>query len=353
MSFIAKIRRKVLEVAKIPGQASQNFWFAHERRNIKNQRKIIYALTPPPYWPNVGDQAQAIAIHAWLKNHFPTLPVIEVHKDECQDLLPALKSLVGPTDIFFLHSGGNLGDRGKWSESRRRLLITTFPNNQIVSLPQTIYFSDTPIGRQEQENTRRIYATHPKLTIMGRDPRSGEIAAQMFPNAQTFCRPDFVLSMPPREPKEQNNPPKALLCLRLDDESALKEEQRQEIGNRLPYKCQYYDTTLDKPIAAGEREAVLENTLDLFMSSDVVVTDRYHGLIFSVLCRKPCVVISTVDHKLTSAMDWFNEVPFVTLAQSIDEIPALVEHCLAIESREVPDWNAKYFDNIPAIIGLV
>ncbi len=351
MTILGKIRRRIGNFGKAAALIPQNLQFAYTYKNIRLRRKIIYALTPPPYLKNVGDQAQAIAINDWLKKHYPELPVIEVDKDRAKDLLPALQWLVQPDDIFFLHSGGNLGDRGIWSESRRRLLIETFPNNQIVSLPQTIYFSDTPTGKQERENTRRIYATHPNLTIMGRDPRSGELAAELFPKAKTFCMPDFVLSMPSRQSEGRNNPPKVLLCLRLDDESALTEEQRKQIGDRLPYECTYYDTTLEKSIEQNQRKVILEDTLKLFLASDVVVTDRYHGLIFAVLCGKPCVVLPTVDHKLTSAIDWFKDVQFVAFAQNLDEIPSLVESCLAVESRDVPDWNAKYFDKIPEMIG--
>lgn len=351
-SILGKIRQKIISVAQAPGWILNNISWVYNHRHLKNQRKIIYALTPPPYLPNVGDQAQAIAIHRWLNKHFSSLPVIELHKDECQHFLPALKWLVQSDDIFFLHSGGNLGDRGIWSETRRRLLITSFPKNQIVSLPQTIYFSDTPVGKTERENSRQIYATHQKLTVIGRDPRSGELARELFPKAQTFCMPDFVLSMAVRKSQTRNDPPKVLLCLRLDDESALSEAQRQEIGERLPYPHSYYDTTLDRPIAAGEREKVLEETLNLFLACDAVVTDRYHGVIFAVLCQKPCVVLPTVDHKLTSAMEWFHDVPFVTLAENIESIPALVDRCISVENREEPDWNANYFDKLPAMVGL-
>ncbi|WP_158631899.1 polysaccharide pyruvyl transferase family protein [Chroococcidiopsis cubana] len=301
---------------------------------------------------NVGDHAQVIAIQIWLKKHFPKLPLIEMDKNQVRYFLPALKWLVQPDDVLFLHSGGNLGDRGMWSERVRRLVILAFPKNQIISLPQTIYFSDTPTGRREQENTRTIYATHPNLTIIGRDQRSGELAAELFPKAQTFCMPDFVLSLSPSQSDKRNNPPKVLLCMRLDDESALTAEQRREIAICLPYQCTYYDTTLAEPIKVSERKVVLEDALSLFRAFDVVVTDRYHGLIFAVLCRKPCVVLRTVDHKLTSAMYWFKNVPFVTFAQELADIPSVVESCLAIKTQEVPNWNAEYFDKIPNLTGL-
>lgn len=349
MSALEKTYRKVLKVSlRIP----QNFWFAYTHRHLRRQSKILYALTPQPDLRNVGDHAQAIAIGAWLRKHFPELSVIEMDKQRSKYLLPALRWLVQTGDVVFLHSGGNMGDRGTASEAVRRLIISSFPRNKIVSLPQTIYFSDTQTGVEEQENTRRIYATHPNLTIIGRDPRSGELAAELFPKAQVFCMPDFVLSMTTKQLKKKNTLPKTLLCLRLDNESALTPEQRKEIATHLPYSCTYYDTTLDSPIELNQREVVLESALDLFRASDVVVTDRYHGLIFAVLCRKPCVVLRTVDHKLTSAMHWFKGVPFILFAKNLDEIPSLVEHLLTVESREVPDWNAIYFDKIPHLTGL-
>jgi len=342
----------IQEILRPVKEKLQNAKFLYTHKYLINQRKIIYALTPPPYLKNIGDHAQVVAIRLWLQKHFPELPVIELDKNESKKFLPALKQLVQPSDLFFLHSGGNLGDRGIWSESIRRLVISSFPQNKIVSLPQTIYFSDTPTGRTERENTRRIYATHPNLTVIGRDPQSGELAKELFPKAQTFCMPDFVLSLPPRQSDRKNNPPKVLLCLRLDDESALNVEQRKEIAEKLPYDCTYFDTTIANPIKVNERKDVIERTLDLFQAADVVVTDRYHGLIFTVLCRKPCVVLPTVDHKLTSAMHWFKEIPFIKFVPNIDAIPSLVEECLSVESREVTDWNSEYFDKIPQLIYL-
>ena len=122
------------------------------------------------------------------------------------------------------------------------------------------------------------------------------------------------------------------------------------MANKLPYHCTYYDTRLSEPIEVTEREAVLENTLKLFRASDVVITDRFHGVIFAVLCQTPCVVLRTVDHKLTSAMHWFKDIPFVMLADRLEAVPSLVERCLTIENRKVRDWNLECFDRIPELI---
>jgi len=340
------------KLVNTPKWIVDNLAFAYSHRELKNQPKIIYSLTPPPYLKNVGDHAQVIAIRAWLDKHFGQLKIMEMDKDRGNYFLPALRWLVNREDIFFLHSGGNLGDRAKWSESMRREIIRSFPRNQIISLPQTIFFSDTPKGQAEQQTTRRIYSKHPNLTVIGRDPRSGELAAELFPQAKSFCMPDFVLSLPLRHSELSSDSTKVLLCLRLDMESALTPKQRQEIGESLPYDCTYYDTTLEKEIEIDRREATLNETLAKFLAADVVVTDRYHGLIFTVLCQKPCVVLRTVDHKLTSAIHWFEDIPNVMFGKDLAEIPELVERCLQIENSKIIDWSETYFDKIPQLVGL-
>lgn len=340
--YRAKLLAK--RIVSSPQWLLDNIKFAHEHKHLKDRDKILYTITPPPKLANVGDHAQAIAIRLWLEKHYPQLPVIEVDKFQSRYFMPALKWLVNPQDLVFLHSGGNLGDRGMRSEKMRRLVIKSFPGNKIVSLPQTIHFSETEVGRREKENTRRIYAAHLNLTIIGRDPRSGELAQELFPHAETHCMPDFVLSLPPKDSGSKNNPPKVLLCLRLDSESALNQTQRQQIADSIPLETIPYDTTLNKPILVEQRESILNGTLNLFSEADVIVTDRYHGLIFTVLCQKPCVVLRTVDHKLTSAIHWFKDIPSIMFAENIDEVPGLVGKCLNIENVKSIDWNKIYFD---------
>ena len=122
---------------------------------------------------------------------------------------------------MFLHSGGNLGDRGIWSETARRTIIEALPDNRIVSLPQTIFFSDTPFGRYQKQVSQAVYARHGHLTVIGRDGVSGSLAKALFPRSQVTTMPDFVLSLR----KEDFNPAprpenagKIMICLRLDSE---------------------------------------------------------------------------------------------------------------------------------------
>ncbi|MBD2231988.1 polysaccharide pyruvyl transferase family protein [Phormidium tenue] len=350
--FSSKLFRKLREGLAILILPLANLIFYFRHQEIAQKKKIIFALTPPAHLNNIGDHAQVIAIRNWLKKHFPNLPVIELDKEESKYYLAALKKLVSDDDLIIFQSGGNLGERGMWTERFRRLLISSFPNNKIVNLPQSIQFSDTQYGNQEKENTRRIYGEHPDLVMIARDSMSEIIAQELFSKALVFKMPDFVLALPPRNVSKSATAPKILLCLRHDDQSALTDDSRRNIEKLIPYECSSFDTETDFPIAKKLQEKVVTETLDKFCEFDAIVTDRFHGLIFSIVCRKPCIVVPTVDHKLTYGIQWFSELPFIRLAKNHDEIPHLLEECMAIEERNTPDWNSLYFDQIPRMAGI-
>ncbi|HWA47600.1 MAG TPA: polysaccharide pyruvyl transferase family protein [Dongiaceae bacterium] len=315
--------------------------------------RAIYALTPTASLRNVGDQAQVVAIERWLARHYPDHPVVELDKNLVLGCIEDMKRRVTPRDFIFLHSGGNLGDRGRWSEAARRAMIEAFPDNRIVSLPQTIFFSDTPLGRHERDVSRAIYGRHPHLTVMGRDEISGRLAAELFPRAQIATMPDFVLSLKAEDFKLSPDPVHAeriMLCLRQDDESAFERDQRLALMQVLGRPATLYDTTLDHDIPAAHRTRILTETLSLFSGHQAVVTDRFHGLIFAILCRKPAVVLPTVDHKLTSAIAWFKDIANVQLCADVAEVPDLLRHVLSTPMTEYPDFNRLYFDQLPDLL---
>ncbi|MBX2997542.1 MAG: polysaccharide pyruvyl transferase family protein [Caldilineaceae bacterium] len=334
---------------KIRSQVQQ-YHFVRQWQHLKGRRKIVYALVPHPALSNIGDHAQVVAIQKWIHQHFPSFPVLEVDKLDVLTCIEILKKFVTPQDLILIHSGGNLGDRGITSEKGRRLLIESFPDNLIISLPQTIHFSQTTHGQSELASSTQVYNAHSHLTVLARDSISGEFARQYFPQSHVDVYPDFVLSLP----GEQGELPvkrivqKVLLCLRNDSESNLSIDDHRRIVNSLPYETTLFDTTFRQPIQRGERERKLQETLELFRSHDAVVTDRFHGLIFAVLMGLPTVVLKTVDHKLTSGLDWFEEITFVTYAESLDEIEQKIQESLSASSCYMPDWNHLYFDPLAA-----
>lgn len=334
--FLAIIRKKRKEHA---------FYISY--KNIKNVLKIIYTLTPPKSLSNIGDHAQVVAINKWLKTNYPDTPIIEVDKDQCISMIHVLKKIVNQYDLIFIHSGGNLGDRGIWSEKGRRNIIVNFPNNKIVSLPQTIFFSDTEKGRKEQRISEQIYNSHKNLTIIGRDQESYNLAKRLFPSCRTFPLPDFVLYLKGEEILERRNsrPNGTLLCLRNDNESILTINDRKLIQDQIKQPFEYFDTTIDKPIRRYEREDILKRTIEYFDKFEIIITDRYHGLIFAALLRKPTIIIPTIDHKLTSAYDWFKNIRYIIFVNNVDfyQINNKIKDLLKMPRSTQIDWRSMYF----------
>jgi pyruvyl transferase EpsI len=320
--------------------------FEIKNRFVKKEKRIIYAITPPPSLSNLGDQAQVVAIYHWLKRMFPEHEIIEVNKNEVIHCVRYFKRFINTSDLIVLHSGGNMGDRGLWSETSRRLMIENFSKNKILSLPQTINFRDTDTGRKQLSISKGIYNSHPNLTIVARDSQSYALANEYFSNCKTDKAPDFVLSYMADSFTSQKNNGKVLFCLREDDESAINAVQRAKLLADCELEYDIFDTTIPQKITNVERKSKLDETLAMFSQYEYIVTDRFHGLIFAILCKKPTVVLKTVDHKLTSAFDWFEEIKFVQFANSIDDVPRVSLLVTDEKDRFVPDWNEKYFNTL-------
>ncbi|MGU9505010.1 polysaccharide pyruvyl transferase family protein, partial [Bacillus paralicheniformis] len=51
-----------------------------------------------------------------------------------------------------------------------------------------------------------------------------------------------------------------------------------------------------------------------FSKADLVVTDRLHGMLFSILTRRPCLVFANNNHKIESTIStWLQDVRSVKL----------------------------------------
>jgi pyruvyl transferase EpsI len=326
-----------------------NTYYLLRHIHLAFRPKLLYALTPPPWIQNIGDQAQVLAILAWFQKAAPGVAVWELNQSESAYFLPALSVLLRTRDVIFLHSGGNLGDRYMGTESARRLIIQKFPRNKIVSLPQTICFSDTPGGQAELKKSSAIYGAHRNLTLICRDRVSARTATGIFPDAKLFCLPDFVLSLPKRRTRRPDSAAPILICRRRDQESLYSEDDWHGLATRLPLPYRYFDTRFPEPIQPAERRQRLAETLNLIEDHRVVVTDRFHAIIFAILCRRPCVALPTIDHKVTASRFWFRGVLY---ASNLEEAPALVAQALDRGFVEEEDWNAVYFDRLPALLGL-
>jgi pyruvyl transferase EpsI len=204
--------------------------------------------------------------------------------------------------VVAIVGGGNMGDMYSDLEEARLQVVKAFPRNRIVSFPQSIDFSDTASGRRALRRSRSIYESHPRLTLFARDTESHKRMRAAFPGAKVCPAPDTVLSMPWQSNHDRTVP--LLSCIRSDKEAALSAGRREEILSALSSAVPgaiVTDTLVPGPrLDFGSYDRKLDELLDLFSRSRCIVTDRLHGLIFSVITRTPCVVIENSNHKIRS-----------------------------------------------------
>lgn len=350
---ISSFVKRIFRVARPFIVLMENIIFYFRIRRYKTHKKIIYAITPPPSLRNIGDHAQVVAIKKWFKENFNDYLVLEFDKSEVYKFIFSIKKIVSEEDLIFLHSGGNLGDRGIWSENARRLVIKNFPKNKIISLPQTIFFSNTSNGRKELEVTKNIYNNHRNLIIMARDRHSFMLAKKYFPKCKMLACPDFVLYLDSHHILVKKRKEKILLCLRKDPESIIDESFKNKIKEcirKLNYGYREYDTTINRDILKENRGKELQETLSLFGEHRAVVTDRLHGVVFSVITKTPCVVLKTVDHKLKESVKWFKVLNYVFFVDDYKDLSKMLSAALKINYLNEVNWREIYFDSLKSKI---
>lgn len=107
------------------------------------------------------------------------------YKNEIQKIITA-------GDIILIHGGGFLGDLWLNEEEMARDILVRFPDNKVIILPQTIFFT-TGVGRAEYEKSKQIYSQHRNLSIFVRDSNSYQLLKKMLPNNNIELTPDMVL----------------------------------------------------------------------------------------------------------------------------------------------------------------
>jgi pyruvyl transferase EpsI len=203
--------------------------------------------------------------------------------------------------------------------------VRAFRRNRIVSFPQSFDFSDTPAGRRELAKSRAAYRSHPRLTLFARENESLYRMQEALPGCQVGLAPDTVLSLD-LDPSAPRNLP-LLVCLRQGGEARLSADRRTEILRALRGLAPgalITDTEIPGArLSFPQYEQHLDALWADFARAKCVVTDRLHGLIFSIISRTPCVVIENINHKIRSTWEtWLSGLSSVRLLS--DPEPAAV-----------------------------
>lgn len=278
----------------------------------KDRKKKVYIIGIPEY-SNLGDHAIAIAQRNLLEEFFPDRDIIEITNDMMNNHCLAIKYTLKNDDVITLIGGGNFGDEYPSEQNARMLALHYFKKNKIVMFPQTVYFTEA--GQEELRKTQNTIEKCKNLHMIYREKKSYDYAMSHFPSAKNYFAIDTVLCLPYEKTQEKNG---ILLCFRSDKEAFIAPELIYEIETYFQSKgkqTKKIDTVLDHNIHPDERESIVYQYLDLFAKSEMVVTDRLHGMIFSAITGTPCVVFPNYNHKVCGCYDTIKELGYIQLVE--------------------------------------
>ncbi len=289
------------------------------------QHKASFVLAGIPQHGNLGDQAILLGTEYLLKKCYPDRPLIELSEVLCEAIQKLHMPLpVAPEARIMMHGGGNFGTLYPVCEKTRRWLVSTYRNHRIVLLPQSIFYSEDAEGRAVLQKSQTIYREAANLTIFERDEVSYARGRKYFSTAKNQLVPDFALSLESRLPFEEC-PQRRGICffLRKDQEKAVSDQLIERIVRYLESKGIPYimeDTVLPRSIFSTEdRERLVMEKIRQASQARMVITDRYHGTIFSVITHTPVMAFRSYDTKILAGLRWFKDLEWVYDGTSMDE----------------------------------
>ncbi|MBR1376800.1 MAG: polysaccharide pyruvyl transferase family protein [Bacilli bacterium] len=324
-------------------------------KSIKNEKYIFYFGVP--MHPNLGDLAQCVCIRKFLKENYSDYDVIEIDTNaflsRFTTLRKKLKSKIKDTDLIFFQSGYCTHDLGGREDLMHQAVIKDYPNNRIIVLPQTVFFKSDCRKKQASE----VYNSHKHILFLARDNVSYKLAKEMFPDIEIKAFPDIVTTMIGNY-SFNNDRNGVLICVRNDIEKYYTDSDIENLKNIIERNTSVTvtDTTITKKIDAnynGLEKYILDYIND-FSKYKVIITDRYHGTIFSLIANTPVIVIKSTDHKVKTGVDWFEGVydDNIFYIDDINDVPNKVNELLKRKKIEKnkPYFKEKYYDKLPEFI---
>jgi pyruvyl transferase EpsO len=250
-----------------------------------------------------------------------------------------LRRRIGSRPIL-LHGGGNFGDLWPAHQRLREHILAEFPYHPVVQLPQSIAFDNA----DSVARARRAFQRHGRFTLLVRDHQSRVFAEDQL-GMHAILTPDAAFAL--GRLRAPGAPSRELLLLARRDHEArgdrrlpsgvvpedwtqpelgLRERFYERIAGELdrrPGRSDAASATLARASLSAWARLSREHLwrgMALLGSAQVVVTDRLHGHILSLLLGIPHVVSDNVSGKIRGFYEtWTGDAELVTWAGSLEQ----------------------------------
>lgn len=309
---------------------------------------------------NLGDLAIRQAQEWFIQKLLPKHTVISITQADTYLYLKSIREQLNSDDVIFLQGGGSFGDLYPKADYGRLFICRFFHDTHICSLPQTIFFSNTSYGNWRKKINMRKINRRNNITIFAREKKSYTIARDLFKNVDIQLCPDIVLSLLPliRKKYKKDKRSGIIITFRTDAEKQLSEQNEQRILKYIKgtsKNIEYVDTD-----QGGERVAStdsgfkkVDKLLNQYTSSELVITDRLHGMIFAAITGTPCIVLSNSNHKIEETYNsWLHDCNYIKFIKQFN-IEDFKSHITTLTSES---FKSNYslikfsFDNLESYI---
>ena len=291
------------------------------------------ALLDFPNHRNVGDTAIYLGERAALR----ALECDVVHLASIASYSPrVVRRSLGRDGIVLLHGGGNFGDLWSTYQDARMAVIAEHTERRVVQLPQSVEFSDPGALERCVASLRR----HPDLHVLVRDVLSASLLGDRLPPGTVSLTPDSAFALGSLTGPAPVQP--EVLLLRTDHErkgEAAEDSvdwpftdpatrRRWNVSRALGWPINHWHARPFSEPAARMFDHLAARRmiagLDVLSRGSVVITDRLHGHIMSLLLGRPHVLLDNSYGKNRRFVDaWTSSCEDVRWAEDLPQARAL------------------------------
>lgn len=311
------------------------------KRNTGNSKKVI--LLDIPEHGNLGDHAIVLSIKRFIHFYLPNVEIYEFTHDQCKRCLEQIYRMIAIDDLIILPGGGFLGTLWMEEEDVFINILKKFSGFKIVVFPQTLFFEESKEGKYELTRFCNALNRCKKLTLFLRDQYSLKFLENLekCKFKRYILAPDIVTYFRYTNNWRNRDKTSILFCMRDDKEKVVSDQKINNIKNQLidlGFEIRDTSTVVGHIVRKEMRKTEINNKLDEFSTSGLVVTDRLHAMIFCAITSTPCIVLDNLSKKVYGGYQWFKKLGYIKFIQQEDLTDDIV--------MQMINNKRKKYDNI-------
>lgn len=306
-------------------------------KKISHRTQDRAILIGTPVHGNLGDSLIAQQCLKYLKKTYrEVLEIPEFFYEIYRD-----KISIYPEDHIYVCGGGWMGNLYE-DELVIEDIISRWPQNKKIVFPQTIYFSQN--GRYSSVNQlKKVLLNDEHTIICVREENSYQICINCLklPEDKCLLLPDMALLALENVIKCEKDFNKIIFSIRHDDEKSSNDIELEKIRHYFSdnkYSCFESSTVINKKIVKlSTRDKYIKEKIDEYSKASLIITDRLHSMVFSLLAGTKCIAIDNSTHKVSGVYKaWMGGMQGVWVVDNSSQISIeFVERCLSEKAAPI------------------